>query len=191
MIEIVGSRRLHEGWASFAVYEVRLDGGAVIHREVEDHGSAVAVLVYDETRRCALLVEQLRVPMLVAAGVELSTEVPAGLVESDDTETCARREVMEECGLRLGRLEPVARCWSMPGISTERIDLYLASYRDIDRVGAGGGLDAEHENITLREIALADLAAEADRGLVTDMKTLLLLQTLRLRRPDLFGPAIC
>jgi hypothetical protein len=34
---------------------------------------------------------------------------------------------------------------------------------------------------------LADLADLADKGRLTDTKTLLLVQTLRLRHPDLFG----
>ncbi len=37
------------------------------------------------------------------------------------------------------------------------------------------------------EVALATLAAEADAGAIADMKTLCLLQTLRLRHPDLFA----
>ena len=37
------------------------------------------------------------------------------------------------------------------------------------------------------EVPLWQLAAMADDGRITDMKTLLLIQTLRLREPDLFG----
>ncbi len=40
-----------------------------------------------------------------------------------------RREALEEGGLRLGALEHVATVWSMPGVSTERMALYLAEYR--------------------------------------------------------------
>ena len=46
----------------------------------------------------------------------------------------------------------------------------------------------EHpENIEVIELPLARLAAMGDSGALQDMKTLLLLQTLRLRRPQLFG----
>jgi len=37
------------------------------------------------------------------------------------------------------------------------------------------------------ELPLAELAARADEGRLDDMKTMLLVQTLRLRRPDLFA----
>jgi hypothetical protein len=36
------------------------------------------------------------------------------------------------------------------------------------------------------ELPLAQLAAMADAGTLTELKLLLLVQTLRLRRPDLF-----
>jgi hypothetical protein len=38
----------------------------------------------------------------------------------------------------------------------------------------------------VREIALSELAQLVDKGLLTDTKSFLLVQTLRLRRPDLF-----
>ena len=41
---------------------------------------------------------------------------------------------MEEAGLRLNKVEAVVRAWSMPGISTERMDLFLAAYETADRV---------------------------------------------------------
>jgi hypothetical protein len=77
----------------------------------------------------------------------------------------------------------------MPGISTERMHLFLAPYGPGDRTGAGGGAAGEHENVTVSEMTLAALAAMVDRGELTDLKTFALVQTLRLRRPDLFRPA--
>ena len=74
----------------------------------------------------------------------------------------------------------------MPGISTERMDLYLGEYSEGDRVAAGGGIDDENEGIEVVELPLAEVAAMADDGRLADMKTLLLVQTLRLRRSELF-----
>ena len=80
------------------------------------------------------------------------------------------------------------RPWSLAsGISTERIHLFLAAYRASDRVGGCGGATGEHENIKVVEMPLVDLADLADRGELTDMKTLTLV--LRVRRPDLFAKA--
>jgi hypothetical protein len=67
------------------------------------------------------------------------------------------------------------------------MDLYLAAYAQADRIGEGGGVADEHEGITVVELPLAELAAMTDAGQIMDMKTLAVVQTLRLRRPDLFG----
>ena len=187
MADIVSTTDIHRGWASFSVVRVRLSDGVIIDREVESHGRAVAVLPYDPDRHVATLVEQLRAPVLLSSGIPHLREVPAGLLEGPDPAHCARREVLEECGLALKQLEHVSRCWTMPGISTEQMDLFLASYAENDRVTAGGGLAEENEQITVVEIPLKDLAAAADDGSLTDMKTLVLVQTLRLRRPQLFA----
>ena len=80
--------------------------------------------------------------------------------------------------------EAVAEGWTMPGISTERMHLYLATYHGRAREGRGG-VD-EDEDITAVELDLRELARLADAGELVDIKTLVLLQTLRLRRPELF-----
>jgi hypothetical protein len=74
----------------------------------------------------------------------------------------------------------------MPGISTERMHLFLANYRSGDARSKGGCKPSEHENISIEEMPLRELAIMADAGRIEDMKTLLLVQTLRLREPHLF-----
>jgi nudix-type nucleoside diphosphatase (YffH/AdpP family) len=178
---------IHAGWTALTIATVRLPNGQIIRREVEDHGSATAVLPYDPDRRVAMLVSQLRVPILVSGETADILEAPAGIVETADVEACARREALEEVGLKLGTLEPVTVAWSLPGISTERMALFLAPYSHSDKVEAGGGLDDEHEFITVHELSLAELAHMADTGELPDLKTFALLQTLRLRKPGLFA----
>ncbi|MBX6424932.1 MAG: NUDIX hydrolase [Variibacter sp.] len=186
-IAMTESKIVHDGWARFLVARFKRDDGVTLSREIEDHGAAVAVLPFDPHRRLALLVSQFRAPVFYAQRQDHLMEAIAGLLESDAPAQCAAREAYEEAGVRLRELEHVGTCWTMPGLSTERMFLYLAPYTEADRIGAGGGLPHEHEDIAVREIPLQDLAAMADRGAIADMKTLLLVQTLRLRRPDLFG----
>jgi nudix-type nucleoside diphosphatase (YffH/AdpP family) len=183
---VLSTKTAYEGWSTLFVATIQTPDGATIKREIEDHGSAIAVLPYDPERRVAMLVRQFRPPVFQAAGEAETLEAPAGLIEDESPDDTARREADEEVGVRLETLEPVGMQWAMPGISTERIHLYLAPYNVADRTGAGGGLAQEHENITPVEIALAELAAMADSGRLTDMKTFALLQTLRLRHPELF-----
>jgi nudix-type nucleoside diphosphatase (YffH/AdpP family) len=186
-MEIVSVETIYEGWGRYLVLRVRLPGGEVLRREIEDHGRAAAVLAYDPERRMAILVRQFRAPVFYSSRQEQTLEVVAGLDEDGDTAATARREAMEEAGLRLGALEHVATAWAMPGISTEQMALYLATYGARDRIEAGGGIAAEHENISVEEIPLAQLAKLIASGEVADMKTLILVQALMLRRPDLFA----
>ncbi len=178
---------LHAGWTRLKQVRVRLADGTEIRREVEDHGCAVGVLPYDPAARTVLLVRQLRAPVLMATGAPDLVEAPAGMTEGGDPAAAARRELAEEVGLAVSALEHVACVFTTPGISTERMDLYLARYSPAERTGAGGGRADEHEHITVEEIALAELWAMAERQEIADMKTLTLVYALRLRHPELFG----
>ena len=186
---IVAVETLYEGWGRLLKLTVEQPDDNKIKREVEDHGAAVAVLPYDPERRTAILVRQFRAPVFHASGEEHLLEAPAGMLDEDRPEDCARREAEEEVGLRLRDLEPVGTVWSMPGVSTERMHLFLAPYGQGERIGKGGGLAEEHENIEVVEMPLAELARMAERGTLTDLKTLALVQALRLRRPKLFETA--
>src|SRR5256885_17801 len=186
--EIIQAETKYRGWCRLLLATIRLSGGEVVTREIEDHGRAACLLAYDPHRRTALVVRQLRAPVLYTTQKEYLIEAIAGLIdEGEEPEKCARREAVEEAGLRLTSIEHVTSAWTMPGISTERIDLFLGEYSQSDRVGPGGG-DVD-ESIEVIELTLAELATMAEAGALTDLKTLLLFQTLRARRPELFTPA--
>lgn len=184
--EILSLRLVHEGWSKFGLATVRLADGTEAEREIEDHGDSVGVLPYDPVRGVATLVQELRVPVLHATGRQTQLEAPAGLIDAGSPEENARREVLEETGLNLQALEPVGTTFSCAGISTEQIHLFLAAYAATDRETGGGGAEGEHENIRVVEMPLVELARMADRGQLTDLKTLTLVLTLRARRPELF-----
>jgi nudix-type nucleoside diphosphatase (YffH/AdpP family) len=183
--EIVAQIPVYDGWMSVRRLSLRMPDGAIEERHVECHGSAVAVLPYDPDRSVALLVSMPRPPVMLDGGPDLF-EAIAGRIEGAHPDDEARREAAEEAGVRLGALEWVTNLWTMPSVSTERVQLYLAAYTDADRVGPGGGATDENEGITVHEVALSHLADLAQRGALTDAKTLILFQALQLRRPDLF-----
>ena len=188
MHTILRTEAKDDSWATFLRAEVKLDDGQVIWRQIEDHGRATVVLPYDPERRTALLVRLFRPAPLYAGATGVMVEPVAGIIDEGETaEQAARREAMEEAGVRLGALEQVGEVWSSPGISTERMTLFLAPYAAADRVAAGGGLAAEQENIEVLEVALADLDRDLQAGRIADMKLMGLVQALRLRRPELFG----
>jgi nudix-type nucleoside diphosphatase (YffH/AdpP family) len=178
---------LYEGWSDLLKLTLRNPDGSTFTREVEDHGAAVAVLPYDPVRRVAVLARQFRAPVMHAGGPDALLEAPAGMLDEDEPEACARREAEEEVGLRLAGLDHVATVWPCPGVSTERMDLYLAAFTAADRISAGGGLADENESIEVVEMPLGELWDLVERGGIQDLKTLALVQALRLRQPGLFA----
>lgn len=184
--EITGLRAIYQGWTKFLIASLKTPSGEAIEREIEDHGSAVSILPYDPERKTALLVRQFRAAVAIAGGEGETLEAIAGIVEDESPEDAVKREAWEEAGLKIESLEKLGTFWTMPGISTERMTFFLAPYVAAHRTGDGGGVDHEHENIIVEEMSLSEIARLADDGALADHKTVTLIQSLRLRRPDLF-----
>lgn len=83
----------------------------------------------------------------------------------------------------------VGRVWSSPGVSTERQSLFLASYEQSDRIGAGGGASDEHEGIVVVERPLLEFVRDVETGTLADGKLVTLVLALRSRKPGLFTAA--
>lgn len=184
--EIIERRLVYDGWYRFWVLRLRMPDGAQVERHLLDNGQAVAVLPYDPVRRVVMLITQPRAAVLAAGVEEDLLEAIAGNLDAAAPEARIMAEAMEEGGLRLGALEPVANIWPIPPVSTERVMLYLAPYGAADRVGPGGGHEDEHENIRVVEIGLDALYAMVMAGTLEDAKTLALAQALIIRHPELF-----
>jgi len=101
---------------------VLLPDGEPVRREVVEHPGAVAIVALDSAGR-VLMIRQYRHP----AGAML-WEVPAGLrdVAGEPLLQTARRELLEEAGCRAADWHVLTDFLSSPGISTERIRVYLA-----------------------------------------------------------------
>lgn len=177
-VKITNSEVLSRRWARNTMYEIdyRFRDGRreTLLREVHDHGSGAAVLPYDAARKTVLLVRQFRLPVHLSGRDGETLEACAGLLDGNDPETCARREAEEELGYRLSNLRQVAQTFMTPGAVTEELTLFLASYDQASRVSAGGGHEAEHEDIEVIEMAFSDLFAMALDQRLIDAKTVML-----------------
>jgi 8-oxo-dGDP phosphatase len=101
---------------------IRSPDGNTAEREVVEHTGAVGVLALDESGR-VLMIRQYRHPV-----GRLLWELPAGLrdVAGEPVLQTARRELLEETGYRAARWNVLVDCFSSPGISTERLRVFLA-----------------------------------------------------------------
>ncbi|MFZ5718726.1 MAG: NUDIX domain-containing protein [Pseudomonadota bacterium] len=182
-------RKVETAWQGYlTVLTATFSGpdGSTFTREIEHHGRAACVLPYDPERRTALMVNLPRAPVIWAGGPPELLEAPAGMVEDEDPEETAIREALEECGVRLGRLEAVGSPFASPRVSSERIDLFLAAYSAADRVATGGGVAVENEHIDVQEVPLALLWTWVEQRRIEDLKSLALILALKVRRPELF-----
>lgn len=100
--------------------EAELPGGRVVPLEVVRHPGASAVVPFSAPDE-VLLIRQFR----WAAGGTI-WEVPAGKLDGDSPEVCARKELEEEAGQRAGRLVPLGSVWTTPGFTDEVIHLFAA-----------------------------------------------------------------
>jgi hypothetical protein len=66
-----------------------------------------------------------------------------------------------------------------PGSFTERLTFFVAPYTAADRIGKGGGLVEEGEDIEVIETTLDDAIAMVEAGTIRDAKTITLLYWAR------------
>lgn len=145
-------------------------------RETYDRGHGAAILLYDLAHRRVVLTRQFRYPTFVAGHRELMVEVPAGKLDGASPEACIRDEAQQEAGFRVREAREVFRPYMSPGSVTERVHCFVAEYSGDDRIDAGGGLEAEGEDIEVFEADFDDAMAMIARGEIVDAKTMLLLQ---------------
>ena len=145
-------------------------------REVFDRGHAATLLPYSLARRTVVLARQFRLPAFLAGYDDLLIEAVAGMLDDETPEKRIRAEAEEEIGYRLGEVRKVFDAFMSPGAVTERIHFFVAEYEPSMRVGAGGGLADEGEDIEVLELAIDDALAMIADGRIADAKTIMLLQ---------------
>lgn len=144
-----------------------------------ERGDAVAAVLVDPVARRAVLVRQFRYPTLGRHRGWIE-ELVAGMVdEGESPEQAVRREILEETGLAVDRLERLYDFYVSPGGSTERVHLFYAETDLETRHGPGGGVATESEDIEVLEIPFESLWPRLDAGEFHDAKTLVGLQWLR------------
>lgn len=182
---IKGSTLLAREWGRLDLYDVdhALRDGTrqTVRREVYDHGSASAVLMFAPAQRTVILTRQFRLPPHLNGDPAWLIEAPAGMLDGEAAEVAARREAIEETGYEPEALIFLFDAYMSPGSLTEKCACFLGRYTPDRQVGAGGGLSAEGEDIEVFELGLDEALTMVTTGAIVDSKTILLLQALALR----------
>jgi nudix-type nucleoside diphosphatase (YffH/AdpP family) len=146
------------------------------HRETYDRGNGAALLPYNLAQRSVVLVRQFRYPAYVNGYDDLLIEAAAGLLDNETPEIRIRAEVEEETGYRLGEVQKVFEAFMSPGAVTEKLHFFVAEYESNMRIGSGGGLASEGEDIEVLELPIDQALAMIGDGRIADAKTIMLLQ---------------
>ena len=145
-------------------------------REVLDRGNAAALLPYNRAQRTVVLVRQFRYPAYVGGHDDLLIEAAAGLLDDETPEARIRAEAEEETGYRLGHIRKLFEAFMSPGAVTEKIHFFVAEYDPAMKIGSGGGIASEGEDIEVLELSFDQALAMIGDGRIADAKTIMLLQ---------------
>jgi GDP-mannose pyrophosphatase NudK len=183
-IKLIGKEVLAQDWGTLTKSTLdfqRRDGSWQRQvREIYDHGSAAAILLFCPEKETVILVRQFRLPVYLDGRDGWLLEVCAGLLDGDTPEVCARREAEEEAGIRVKSVRHVVDADMSPGSLTEKVSCFVGTYDAETSISAGGGLAAEGEDIEVVELDFPAALALIGEGKITDAKTVLLLQHLAL-----------
>ena len=165
------SKRIYAGRViDLDVDTVRFPDGSTGQLEVIRHPGAAAVVPFASDPRGAdptvLLIQQYR----YATNGSL-IEIPAGrLNPGEDPQVCAQRELLEEVGVKAGRLERLTTIWTTPGFTDERIHLFWAA-----DLTAGKHAREADEFIEVTPKPLSEILKLIRSGVISDAKTVLAL----------------
>ena len=148
----------------------------VQHRETYDRGNGATLLPYNLAQRTVVLVRQFRYPAYVNGHDDLLIEAAAGLLDDETPEVRILAEAEEETGYRLGKVQKVFEAFMSPGSVTEKLHFFVAEYEPRMKVGSGGGIADEGEDIEVLELPIDQALAMIADGRIADAKTIMLLQ---------------
>ena len=184
-ISILSTSILSDSWYTLKkiTFEKTLGAGQPVRqdREVYDRGNGATILLYNKEKQTIVLTRQFRLPTYVNGNTTgLLIESCAGLLDQDNPEECIRRETEEETGYKISAVKKVYEAYMSPGSVTEILYFFVAEYTPEMKIGEGGGLDHENEDIEVLELPFTRALEMMSTGEIKDGKTMLLLQYAQL-----------
>lgn len=143
-----------------------------------NRGDSVAAIVFNSDSDKIVLTRQFRYPSHTR-GEGWMIEIVAGMLdEGVAAEDAIRKEILEEVGYKVDSLSPINSFFASPGGSCEYIHLFYAVVSNEGKVGKGGGLDEENEDIQVLEYDYEQLMSLVHGNAIMDARTLLAIYWL-------------
>jgi len=185
-VRILDSKILSDDWYTLKKYtfDLRRRNGEWQrqNREAYDRGNGATILLYNREKRTVILTRQFRFPVYINGHDGYLIESAAGLLDNMSPEKRIKAEAEEETGYQIDQVEKVFEAFMSPGSVTEKLYFYIAEYRPDDRTGAGGGIEAEGEDIEVLEWPIEQALQAIDDGIIVDGKTIMLLYHVALKK---------
>ncbi len=149
------------------VDEIEYNSGNKGIREVAIHpGGAVVLPVKDDGK--IIMVKQFRYPLQ-----KVILEFPAGkLNKGEDPQHCAVRELEEETGYKVGKIEKLGAICTTPGFCTEILHLYFAK----DLTPGNHNREEGEYGMEILELTKEEIEEKIKSGEINDAKTICLMQ---------------
>jgi GDP-mannose pyrophosphatase NudK len=183
-ITITNTEILSDNWYTLKKisYELESNGNKQMQsREAYDRGNGATILLYNLSKKTVILTRQFRLVTFINGNPDgMLIEACAGLLDADNAEDCIRRETEEETGYRIGEVMKVFEAYMSPGSVTELVYFFIAPYTTEMKIGEGGGIQHEQENIEVMEIDFTSALEMIRTGEIRDGKTIMLLQHLQI-----------
>ncbi len=142
---------------------VRTPQGKLLSRQILEHPGCVVIIPETEDGKF-ILVRQYRFPL-----ERHLWEFPAGGRESGETfPHAAKRELMEEIGMKPGKLRKLLEFYPTPGVSGEKMHVFLAS-----GLKPAVAVKDEDEEFEIGVFSLAEIGRMIRRRKIVDGKTII------------------
>lgn len=186
-IKIIGESRAYDSYFKIdeaKVEEKQPDGTSVEYSRFKlTRPDAVTVLVFNEDTGNVILVKQFRYPIAQHSSENI-LEAVAGKIDAGETpQQAAVRELFEEIGYKISesKLGKPIEIFASPGYSSEKIYIFLAVVKDLDKVeNAGGGVQGEHENIEIIELPISEFVNKVHSNEIKDSKTIIAANLIKI-----------
>ncbi|HYH13841.1 MAG TPA: NUDIX domain-containing protein, partial [Flavisolibacter sp.] len=132
-------------------------------------------------QKTVILTRQFRMPTFINGNPDgMLIEACAGLLDKDNAEDCIKRETEEETGYKISTVKKVFEAYMSPGSVTEILHFFIGEYHRNMKVGLGGGIEEEQEEIEVLELDIEQALQMIEQGEIKDGKTIMLLQYIRM-----------
>ena len=184
-VNILQTEILSDNWYTLRkiTYEYQQKDGSRHQqsREAYDRGNGATILLYNKVEKTVILTRQFRLPTFINGNPDgMLIETCAGLLDKDNPEDCIRRETEEETGYKISDVRKIFEAYMSPGSVTEILYFFVAAYTASMKIGEGGGVEHEQENIEVLEWPFEKALQMMQQGQIKDAKTIMLLQYAQL-----------